>query len=137
GIVINNVNVHEYETRLITDEFLPDVSKVADIFRNYGIRLFLSINFASPIEIGELSTADPLDDSVKLWWSKMVEKIYSYIPDFGGFLVKADSEFRPGPFTYGRNHAEGANMLAEAIKPYNGVIIWRCFVYDCLMDWRD
>ena len=137
AIVINNVNVHEYETKLITDEFLPDVSKVADIFRDYGIQLFLSVNYASPIEIGGLSTADPLDDDVKLWWSRTVDKIYSYIPDFGGFLVKADSEFRPGPFTYGRNHAEGANLLAEALNPHNGLVIWRCFVYDCLMDWRD
>lgn len=137
AIVINNVNVHQYETKLITDEFLPDVSNVADIFRDYGIQLFLSVNYASPIEIGGLPTADPLDDDVKLWWRRTVDKIYSYIPDFGGFLVKADSEFRPGPFTYGRDHAEGANMLAEALRPYNGLVIWRCFVYDCLMDWRN
>lgn len=137
GIVINNVNVHEHETKLITDKFLPQVKKIADIFREYGIKLYLSINFAAPMEIGGLSTADPLDENVKNWWKKTVENINSYIPDFGGFLVKADSEFRPGPFTYGRDHADGANMLAEALKPFGGLVIWRCFVYNCLLDWRD
>jgi len=137
GVVINNVNVHQQETKLITDEFLPDVKRIADVFRDYGIKTYLSINFASPVEIGGLSTADPLDDEVKNWWKKTTSKIYSYIPDFGGFLVKADSEFRPGPFTYGRNHADGANMLAEALKPYGGIVIWRTFVYNCMVDWRD
>lgn len=137
GVVINNVNVHEHETRLITDEFLPDVAKIADVFRNYGVNIYLSINFASPIEIGGLDTADPLDSRVSRWWKDTAARIYEYIPDFGGFLVKADSEFRPGPFTYGRNHAEGANMLAEALEPYDGLVLWRCFVYNCLMDWRD
>lgn len=137
GVVINNVNVHQQETKLITDEFLPDVAKIADVFRDYGIKTYLSINFASPVEIGGLSTADPLDDEVKKWWKDVASKIYSYIPDFGGFLVKADSEFRPGPFTYGRNHADGANMLAEALKPYGGIVIWRTFVYNCMVDWRD
>ncbi|WP_333508694.1 alpha-glucuronidase family glycosyl hydrolase [Thermoanaerobacterium thermosaccharolyticum] len=137
GVVINNVNVHQQETKLITDEFLPDVKRIADVFRGYGIKTYLSINFASPVEIGGLSTADPLDDEVKNWWKDVASKIYSYIPDFGGFLVKADSEFRPGPFTYGRNHADGANMLAEALKPYGGIVIWRTFVYNCMVDWRD
>lgn len=137
GIVINNVNVHEYETKLITKEYLPQVAKIADVFRNYGIKLYLSINFAAPVELGELNTADPLNDEVKEWWKERAREIYDYIPDFGGFLVKADSEFRPGPFTYGRDHAEGANMLAEALKPYNGIVIWRCFVYNCQLDWRD
>lgn len=137
GVVINNVNVHEYETRLITDEFLPDVAKIADVFRDYGVKVYLSINFASPIEIGGLDTADPLDSRVSRWWKDTAARIYEYIPDFGGFLVKADSEFRPGPFTYGRDHAEGANMLAEALEPYGGLVLWRCFVYNCLMDWRD
>lgn len=137
GVVINNVNVHEIETKLITDEYLPDIATFADVFRSYGIRTYLSINFAAPIELGGLATADPLNEEVKAWWKSTADKIYKYIPDFGGFLVKADSEFRPGPFTYGRNHAEGANMLAEALKPHGGVVIWRCFVYNCLLDWRD
>jgi alpha-glucuronidase len=137
GIVLNNVNVHYHETRLITKQYLPEVAKIADIFREYGITVFLSINFAGPVELGDLPTADPLDERVQKWWYDRAEEIYSFIPDFGGFLVKADSEFRPGPFTYGRNHAEGANMLASALKPFGGVVIWRCFVYNCRQDWRD
>ena len=137
GIVINNVNVHQYETKFITEDYLPDVAAFADIFRKYGIKTYLSVNFAAPMEIDGLQSADPLDETVKAWWKKTAEKIYSYIPDFGGFLVKADSEHRPGPFTYGRDHAEGANLLAEALKPFGGIVIWRCFVYNCELDWRD
>jgi alpha-glucuronidase len=137
AVTINNVNVHRQESKLITEALLPDVAKVADVFRDYGIRFYLSINFASPIEIGGLATADPMDSEVAQWWKETVKDIYSFIPDFGGFLVKADSEFRPGPFTYGRNHADGANMLADALEPYGGDVIWRCFVYNCLQDWRD
>ena len=134
---INNVNVHRIETQLITERYLQDVAQVAEQFQAYGIRLYLSINYAAPIELGELDTADPLDSDVKAWWGRRCEEIYRYIPDFGGFLVKADSEFRPGPFTYGRDHADGANMLADAIAPFGGQVIWRCFVYNCLQDWRD
>ncbi|WP_239616390.1 alpha-glucuronidase family glycosyl hydrolase [Cohnella mopanensis] len=137
AISINNVNVHETETRLIAPELLPSVAKVADVFREYGVRIYLSINFASPIQLGGLTTADPLDPQVREWWAERSADVYRHIPDFGGFLVKADSEFQPGPFTYGRDHADGANMLAEALQPYDGVVIWRCFVYDCLQDWRD
>lgn len=137
AISINNVNVHEDETRFITREKLPDVARVADVFRAYGIRLFLSVNFASPMQIGSVSTADPLDRDVQTWWREKAKEIYRQIPDFGGFLVKADSERRPGPFTYNRDHADGANMLARALKPFGGLVIWRCFVYDCLQDWRD
>lgn len=137
GIAINNVNVHKVETDLITSGLLPKVAEVAAIFRAYGIKTFLSVNYASTIQIGNLSTADPLDPEVRQWWKNKAEEIYSYIPDFGGFLVKADSEHRPGPFTYGRNHADGANMLAEALEPFNGIVLWRCFVYNCLQDWRD
>ncbi|WP_248930338.1 alpha-glucuronidase family glycosyl hydrolase [Paenibacillus hamazuiensis] len=137
AIAINNVNVHRTETKLITSEWLPEVARVAGVFREYGIRTFLSINFAGPIEIGGLATADPLDGEVRCWWADRAADIYRHIPDFGGFLVKADSEFRPGPFTYGRDHADGANMLAEALQPYGGLVIWRCFVYNCLQDWRD
>ncbi|MCM3785112.1 alpha-glucuronidase [Neobacillus mesonae] len=137
GIAINNVNVHEVETKLIMPEFLPDVAHVAGIFRAYGIKLFLSVNYASSIQLGGLETADPLDKEVGDWWKDKVKEIYSYIPDFGGFVVKADSEGRPGPFTYNRTHADGSNMLAEALEPYSGIVIWRCFVYNCLQDWRD
>ncbi len=137
GIAINNVNVHKIETRLIREDFLPYVMRIANVFREYGIKTYLSINFASPIEIGELNTADPFDADVRMWWKRKADEIYRYIPDFGGFLVKADSEFRPGPFTYNRNHADGANMLAEALMPHGGIVIWRCFVYNCLQDWRD
>ncbi|WDH99671.1 alpha-glucuronidase family glycosyl hydrolase [Paenibacillus urinalis] len=137
GIAINNVNVHEVETRLITPEFLPDVAKVAGIFRAYGIKTFLSANYASPIQLAGITTADPLDEKVAAWWKDKAQEIYSYIPDFGGFVVKADSEGRPGPFTYNRTHADGSNMLAEALEPFGGIVIWRCFVYNCLQDWRD
>lgn len=137
AIAINNVNVHKFETLLITDRYIKDAAKLNEIFRSYGIKLFLSINFASPLSTGELSTADPLDKEVRKWWKNRAEFIYSHMPDFGGFLVKADSEGRPGPFTYGRTHADGANMLAEALKPHGGLVIWRCFVYNCLQDWRD
>jgi len=137
AVSINNVNVGKQETKLITKELLPDVARIANVFRDYGIRLYLSINFASSIVIGGLGTADPLDASVRQWWRDTADLIYSYIPDFGGFVVKADSEFQPGPFTYGRDHADGANMLAEALMPHGGTVVWRCFVYNCLMDWRD
>lgn len=137
AISINNVNVHEIETRFITDELLPSVAGVADIFREYGIKLYLSVNFAAPLQIGGLPTADPLDAGVQSWWKETAKRIYSFIPDFGGFVVKADSEHRPGPFAYGRDHADGANMLADSLAAYDGIVIWRCFVYDCMQDWRD
>ncbi len=137
AISINNVNVWDVETNLISDQFLPNVAEVADIFRVYGIKLFLSINYASPMALGHLKTADPLDEEVQKWWKDKAAEIYSYIPDFGGFVVKADSEHRPGPFFYDRDHADGANVLAEALQPFDGLVIWRCFVYDCLQDWRD
>ena len=136
AIVINNVNVHKVESRLISD-FLPEVAKLAAIFRAYAIKLLLSVNYASPIEIGGLETADPLDPGVRQWWKEATDRVYAAIPDFGGYLVKADSENRPGPFTYGRDHADGSNMLAEALEPYGGIVIWRCFVYNCKQDWRD
>ncbi|MCM3360917.1 alpha-glucuronidase [Niallia sp. MER TA 168] len=137
AISINNVNVWEVETKLLTKEFLPKVKEVATILRSYGITTYLSINYASPIELGNLPTADPLDKEVEKWWARKAEEIYSHIPDFGGFVVKADSEGRPGPFTYGRGHVEGANVLARALQPFNGKVVWRCFVYNCLQDWRD
>ncbi|MBO9597194.1 MAG: alpha-glucuronidase, partial [Cohnella sp.] len=137
AISINNVNVHKAETAFITESLLPEVARVADVFRSYGIRLFLSVNFAAPIQVGGLPTADPLDPGVCEWWKTTAKTIYDYMPDFGGFLVKADSEHRPGPFTYGRDHADGANMLADALASHGGIVIWRCFVYNCMQDWRD
>lgn len=136
SISVNNVNVHQVETHLIGDQ-LPLVERLAEIFRRWGIQVFLSINYASPIEVGGLETADPLDPEVAKWWAERADYIYSRIPDFGGFVVKADSEHRPGPFTYDRDHAQGANVLARALKPHRGIVIWRCFVYNCMQDWRD
>ncbi|ACI18910.1 alpha-glucuronidase family glycosyl hydrolase [Dictyoglomus thermophilum] len=137
GIVINNVNVKKKEVELLTIPYLKKLKELAKIFSAYGIKIYLSINFASPIYLGGLNTADPLDKRVSLWWKTKVDEIYEYIPDFGGFLVKADSEFNPGPHMYGRTHADGANMLGEALEPYGGFVIWRAFVYNCLQDWRD
>lgn len=137
AITINNVNVHHHETMLITQQRLPEMAQIAELFQAYGIKLFLSVNYASPIELGELTTADPLDADVAAWWKRKADEVYAAIPQFGGFLVKADSENRPGPFTYGRNHADGANMLADALEPHGGLVLWRCFVYDCHQDWRD
>lgn len=136
-IALNNVNVHEEETKFISDQYLPEIARIASIFSDYGIKLLLSINFAAPIELGGLPTADPLDEKVQVFWRKTADNIYSYIPNFGGFLVKADSESRPGPYTYGRDHAQGANLLADALQPHGGIVVWRCFVYNCHTDWRN
>ena len=114
---------------ILTDQFLKKVSVLADIFRPYGIKVYLSVFFHSPVVLGGLKTADPLDPSVRKWWKDKADEIYSHIPDFGGFLVKADSEGQPGPHGYGRTHADGANMLAEALEPHGGIVIWRAFVY--------
>lgn len=130
---INNVNA---DPEILTDQFLEKVAVLADVFRPYGIQLFLSINFHSPVRIGGLETADPLDPEVIQFWSDEADKIYEHIPDFGGFLVKADSEGQPGPHGYNRTHAEGANMLADALEPYGGVVVWRAFVYDPEQDDR-
>ena len=122
-VVINNVNVRgEAASGLITDRYLGKLNEMATIFAGYGIKLFLSANFAAPIEIGGLSTADPLDEGVAKWWMECVNNVYKAIPGFGGFLIKADSEGRPGPFTYERNHADGANVLAKALKPHGGLL---------------
>lgn len=137
GIVINNVNVHEKETYLITDTYLQQVKQYSDLFNRYGIKLYTSVNFAAPMELAGLDSCDPLNPKVAAWWKETTRHIYEVIPDFGGFLVKADSEGRPGPFTYDRTHADGANMLARALAPYGGILIWRCFVYNCGQDWRD
>lgn len=137
GIVINNVNVGADAGRLITSDYYESLNELSAIFERYGIKLYLSINFASPMDIGGLPTADPLDEGVKNWWKTECKSLFSSVGNLGGFLVKADSEGRAGPFTYGRTHADGANMLAAAVKPFGAVLIWRCFVYNCKQDWRD
>ncbi len=137
GVVINNVNVKDDAVKLFTEEYAAPLRRIGTIFSQYGIKLYLSLDFAAPIDLGELDTADPEAKEVRVWWEKRMAQIFDSIPELAGFLVKADSEGRPGPYTYGRTHAQGANMLAKAVKPYGGLIIWRCFVYDCMQDWRD
>ena len=155
-LCINNVNADASARPLIGD-LLPEVSEFAEILRPFGVRLMLSVDYSSPMflpeerilpgmhaqksenvrKTGPLLTADPLDADVRRWWKERAARVYEAIPDLAGFLVKADSEHRPGPAAYGRNHAQGANMLAEALAPYGGVLVWRAFVYNCRQDWRD
>ncbi|QQS49461.1 MAG: alpha-glucuronidase [Acidobacteriota bacterium] len=127
GSVLNNVNSN---SKSLTIEYLRKAAAIAEVFRPYGIRVYLSARFSAPIEIGGLKTADPLDPAVAEWWKKKADEIYGMIPDFGGFVVKANSEGQPGPRTYNRTHADGANMLAAALEPHNGIVMWRAFVYD-------
>ncbi len=126
GTVVTNVNANAL---VLTPVYLEKVSALADVFRPYGIRIYLTARFSAPIEIGGLKTADPIDPEVKKWWKNKVDEIYGYIPDFGGFLVKANSEGQPGPQNYGRSHADGANLLAAALAPHGGIVVWRAFVY--------
>ena len=135
-VCINNVNVHAREARLLTDD-LPEVARVAAALRPYGVRTHLAVSFAAPMTLGGLPTSDPLDDDVRAWWRTAADRVWATIPDFGGFVVKADSEGQPGPFAYGRDHADGANLLADAVAPHGGVVHWRAFVYDHAQDWRD
>ncbi len=137
GVVINNVNVKGEACRLIDERHLPQVNQLAELFSSYGVKLFLSLNYAATMEDEHVGSADPLDPGVRLWWERKFDEVYEKVPKLGGFLVKADSEGRPGPFTYGRTQAEGANMLARALKKHGGILIWRCFVYNCQQDWRD
>ncbi|KAA3437687.1 alpha-glucuronidase family glycosyl hydrolase [Rufibacter hautae] len=127
GTVLTNVNANSL---VLTPEYLAKVKALADAFRPYGIKVYLTARFSSPIEIGKLKTADPLDPAVRAWWKSKVDEIYTYIPDFGGFTVKANSEGQPGPQNYKRSHADGANMLAEVLAPKGGIVMWRAFVYD-------
>ena len=127
GSVLNNVNA---DARVLSAEYLRKVAAIADAFRPYGLRVYLSARFSAPIELGGLKTADPLDPAVRDWWKRKADEIYQLIPDFGGFLVKANSEGQPGPRTYNRTHADGANILAAALAPHKGVVMWRAFVYD-------
>lgn len=126
GTVLNNVNA---SPAILTGEYLKKVKVIADILRPYGLKTFLSVNFSSPVRIGGLKTSDPLDPEVKKWWSGKIQEIYKLVPDFGGFLVKANSEGQPGPQDFGRTHVDGANMMADALKKYNGIVMWRAFVY--------
>jgi alpha-glucuronidase len=125
--VLNNVNANP---AMLTPEYLRKVAVLANIFKPYGLKVFLSVKFSSPVNIGGLETADPLVPAVQEWWRKKVAEVYSIVPDFGGFLVKANSEGQPGPQNYGRTHADGANMLADALKLFGGIVMWRAFVYD-------
>ncbi|MGC4770420.1 alpha-glucuronidase [Micromonospora sp. DT44] len=136
AISVNNVNVGRAEALLLTDR-LGDVAQIAYALRPYGIRVHLSVTFAAPLVLGGLPTADPFDEEVRAWWAATTRRVYERIDDFGGYLVKADSEGQPGPFSYGRDHADGANLLAEALAPYGGVVHWRAFVYNHHQDWRD
>ena len=137
GSVLNNVNA---SPKVLTTQYIDTVCTIANILRPYGIKVYLSVNFGSPKALGYTKTADPLDETVKKWWKKKADEIYQRIPDFGGFLVKANAEGQPGPFDYGRTHAEGANMLADALAPHGGIVMWRSFIYaakhkgeDCVM----
>jgi alpha-glucuronidase len=127
GTVLTNVNANAL---ILTPDYLVKVKALADAFRPYGLKVYLTARFSAPVEIGGLKTADPLDPQVQAWWKNKAEEIYTYVPDFGGFLVKANSEGQPGPQNYGRNHADGANMLADAVAPRGGIVMWRAFVYD-------
>ncbi|MFE5175414.1 alpha-glucuronidase [Streptomyces sp. NPDC056634] len=136
AVCVNNVNVHETEARLLSER-IGEVAALAQELRKYGIRTHLSVSFAAPVALGGLDTADPLDDGVRDWWRSAADRVYARIPDFGGFVVKADSEGQPGPFAYGRSHADGANLIADALAPHGGTVHWRAFVYNHRQDWRD
>ncbi|MCL2831651.1 MAG: alpha-glucuronidase [Treponema sp.] len=136
-IAISNVNVGKLEKCFITEQYLGELAKVAAIFRPFGIKLILSVSFAAPWSVGKLPTADPLDPDVIKWWKVQTDLVYKFIPDLAGYIVKADSEGEPGPFQYHRTQADGANLLARALKPHGGIMFWRCFVYNCQQDWRD
>jgi alpha-glucuronidase len=127
GTVLTNVNANAL---ILTPAYLEKVAALANVFRPYGIKVYLTARFSAPMELGGLKTADPLHAEVQQWWKEKVKEIYTYIPDFGGFTVKANSEGQPGPQNYGRDHSDGANMLAAALEPFNGIVMWRAFVYD-------
>lgn len=134
GCTVNNVNA---SPRMLAADFLPQLARIADAFRPWGVRLSTSVDFASPKSVGGLNTFDPLDPAVTKWWRDKADQIYALIPDFGGFVLKADSEGRVGPSTYGRTHADAANVLAQALKPHGGILVYRGFVYNHHMDWRN
>ncbi|WP_270331598.1 alpha-glucuronidase [Lactococcus lactis] len=137
AISLNNVNVRALGTNLIISPYIEKVGEIARLFATFGLKTFLAINWAAPKMIGGLKTSDPLDEKVSEWWQQTIDHIYNVIPDFGGFVVKADSEGEPGPYQYGRNHADGANMLAKPFEKYGGLVIWRTFLYNSQTDWRN
>jgi len=136
-ISVNNVNVRLQTAKLLTDEGLPDLVKVAEVFRPFGIKLIISVHFDSPVWLGGLKTSDPADEKVALFWNEAAARVYKAIPDLAGFLVKADSEFQSGPNAFGHTQDVGANVIAKALAPHGGTLYWRCFIYNCLQDWRD
>ncbi len=137
AIALNNVNVTRDAAELLTDRHLGAAARVAAALRPFGVRIALSVNFASPVLLDDLPSADPTDPAVREWWRTAAARVYEAVPDLLGFVVKASSEGQPGPHTYGRSQAEGANLIAEALAPFGGVVLWRAFVYDCEQDWRD
>ena len=137
GICINNVNVDKVSAGLIAEPLLSDLAELAELFRPFGIRLLVSVHFDAPMIVGGLTTSDPLDVGVKEFWQSQSAVVYDKIPDFLGYVVKADSEFRGGPEAFGRTQADGANTIAAAVAPFGGLVFWRCFVYNCQQDWRD
>ncbi len=137
GCCINNVNVKGEALELLTGKYDRELRQIGETLGEYGVSLWISVSFAAPLEQGDLPTADPLDPAVRRWWRETCSRLFTAVPNLAGFLVKADSEGRAGPHTYGRTQAEGANMLGEAVKPQGGSILWRCFVYNCTQDWRD
>ncbi|MCL2627216.1 MAG: alpha-glucuronidase [Oscillospiraceae bacterium] len=136
-VCCNNVNVTPRAAQMITKELLPDVAGLAAIFREFDIRFIIAVDFTSPRLLGGQATYDPLDPAVISWWENAAKEVYAHIPDLAGFLVKADSEFRDGPAALGRTQADGANVIARALTPLGGTVYWRCFVYNCMQDWRD
>jgi alpha-glucuronidase len=137
AVALNNVNVNREAMGLLTKQHLGRLAELAATFRAFGVRLSLCVGFASPVALGGLPSADPLDDEVRRWWAKTAGQVYACVPDLGGFVVKAGSESLPGPHDYGRDHSDGANVLAQALVPFGGLVIWRCLAYDCRQDWRD
>ncbi len=137
AVALNNVNVAPEAMALPTRRYLRPLAALADVFRRFGVRVFLSVAFDAPIVAGGLLTADPASPAVTEWWARLAGRAYAYIPDLGGFLVKAGSESRAGPHGYGRIHADGANVIAAGLEPFGGTVLWRTFVYDCQQDWRD
>ncbi len=136
-VVLNNVNVRHAANRLISERYYGPLRRIQEILSGYGITMYLCVNFAAPMELGGMSSADPCDGGVQQWWKEKTAEVWANLPGLGGFMVKADSEGQPGPSAYGRTHADGANLLADAVAPYGGKVIWRCFVYNCQQDWRD
>jgi len=137
AVVINNVNVKKDAAHLVTATHAARLAELSAVLAEYGIKLFLCVNFASPMIVGALNTADPASEEVASWWERTFDSLFDVVPGLGGIMVKADSEGAPGPFSYGRDHVCGANMLADAVRKHGALVIWRCFVYDCQQDWRD